>query len=189
MENESTTPAPASSRPRIAALPRAIRDELNRRLLEGDLSNYASLSQWLKKQGYQISRNAIARYGSKLEHRLETVKMATEQARAVVNMTGEDDATLNEALLRLVQQHLFAVLVELTPEATRANLSALTRCVGEMSRASILQKKFAEETRAKIEAKLAGAAQRVVQVARAEGTGLTAEAEEEIRHALMEITQ
>jgi hypothetical protein len=58
-----------------------------------------------------------------------------------------------------------------------------------MSRASILQKKFAEETRTKIEARLAGAAQKVVQVARAEGTGLTAEAEEEIRQALMEITQ
>ena len=72
--------------PRIAALPRSIRDELNRRLLEGDLSNYASLSQWLRKQGYQISRNAIAQYGSKLEHRLETVRMATEQARAVVNI-------------------------------------------------------------------------------------------------------
>ncbi len=189
MENESTTPAPASRRPRIAALPRAIRDELNRRLLEGDLSNYASLSQWLKKQGYQISRNAIARYGSKLEHRLETVKMATEQARAVVNMTGEDDATLNEALLRLVQQHLFAVLVELTPEATRANLSALTRCVGEMSRASILQKKFAEETRAKSKLSSPAPRKRSSRWRARKAPVLTAEAEEEIRHALMEITQ
>jgi Protein of unknown function (DUF3486) len=189
METASPSPEPPQSRPRISTLPRAVRDELNRRLLKGNLSSYASLSQWLKDQGYQISPRSLAKYGDKLERRLETVKMATEQARAVVDMTEGDDATLNEALLRLVQQHLFAVLVELTPEATRANLSALTRCVAEMSRASIMQKKFADEMRTRVEARLADAAQKVVEMAKAEGTGLTAEAEDEIRRTLMEITQ
>src|SRR5262249_44580796 len=108
METASLSPQLPQSRPRISALPRAVRDELNRRLLKGNLSSYSSLSQWLKDQGYQISPRSLAKYGNKLERRLETVKMATEQARAVVDMTEGDDATLNEALLRLVQQHLFA---------------------------------------------------------------------------------
>jgi Protein of unknown function (DUF3486) len=188
MDTAIDKPDKRAASPRIAALPRTVRDELNRRLLDGDLASYASLSRWLKKQGYQISRHAVPRYGNRLERRLETVKMATEQARAIVAATDEDDARMSEALLRLVQQHLFAVLVELTPEATRANLSALTRCVAEMGRASIMQKKFAEEMRVRVEGRLASAAHKVVEVARSEG-GLTPAAEEEIRRTLMEITQ
>ena len=54
------------------------------------------------------------KYGQKLEQRLELLKIATAQARAVVEAAPDDDR-INEALMRLVQQNLFAVLVEVEP--------------------------------------------------------------------------
>src|SRR4029077_20676568 len=115
--------------------------------------------------------------------------MAAAKARTVVAASAEDDGHMSETLLRMVQQHLFSVLVELTPEATQASLSVLTRCVAEMGRAALAQTKFAEEQRGKIEARLAGAAHKVVETAPADGNGLPAEAESEIRRTLMEVTQ
>jgi len=177
------------AKPRIAPLPRAVREELDRGLTAGELASYAALSQWLKKHGFQIRRHTVVRKGNRLEHGLAAVRMATAQARTVVAASAEGDADMNETLLRMVQQHLFSVLVELTPEASQASLSVLTRCVAEMGRAALAQKKFAEEQRGKIEARLAGAAYKVVETARADGNGLTAEAEDEIRRTLMEVTQ
>lgn len=173
----------------VARLPREVREELNRRLMAGSFANYGSLSEWLRKQGYNFSLKSISKYGGKLEHRLEAVRLATAQARAVVEATGEDDIKLNEALLRLVQQHLFAVLMEIDPDPKQQNLRTIARSVAEMGRASIMQKKYAEELRTAVKARLTVAAHRVVDVARAEGGGLTPEAEAEIRRTLMEVTQ
>lgn len=173
----------------VARLPRELRDELNRRLTAGSFSNYSSLSVWLRKQGYNFSLNSITRYGGRLEQRLEAVRLATAQARAVVEATGDDDMKLNEGLLRLVQQHLFAVLMEINPDPKQQNLTTIARSVAEMGRASIIQKKYAEELRNTVKARLTVAAARVVDVARTEGGGLTPEAEAEIRRTLMEVTQ
>lgn len=183
------------SDPIVARLPRELRDELNRRLVEGSFANYGSMSEWLRKRGYNFSLKTIRKYGDKLEQRLEAVRLATAQARAVVEATGgDDDDKMNEALRRLVQQHLFAVLVGLSPDPKHQNLTAIARSVAEMGRASIVQKKFAEEMAKKLATKLAVAEGRVVEAARAaaavgEKGGLTAEAEEEIRRALTEVTR
>jgi uncharacterized protein YutE (UPF0331/DUF86 family) len=173
----------------VSRLPRELRDELNRRLTAGSFSNYASLSVWLRKQGYNFSLKSITKYGGKLEQRLEAVRLATAQARAVVEATDGDDLKLNEGLLRLVQQHLFAVLMEINPDPKQQNLTTIARSVAEMGRASIMQKKYAEELRNTVKARLTVAACRVVDVAKATGGGLTPEAEAEIRRTLMEVTQ
>jgi hypothetical protein len=185
---------PMLSDPIVAKLPRQIRDELNRRLVDGSFANYGSLSVWLRKQGYNFSLKTISKYGDKLERRLEAVRLATAQAREVVEATGGDDDKMNEALRRLVQQHLFAVLVELSPDPKHQNLNSIARSVAEMGRASIMQKKFMEEMAKKLATKLAVAEGRVVETARAAAGagpsgGLTAEAEQEIRRALMEVVK
>jgi len=185
---------PMLSDPIVAKLPREIRDELNRRLVDGSFANYGSLSVWLRKQGYNFSLKTISKYGDKLERRLEAVRLATAQAREVVEATGGDDDKMNEALRRLVQQHLFAVLVELSPDPKHQNLNSIARSVAEMGRASIMQKKFMEEMAKKLATKLAVAEGRVVEAARAAAGagpsgGLTAEAEQEIRRALMEVVK
>jgi hypothetical protein len=183
-----------SRRSRIAALPRELREELNRRLTAGEFQGYLGLAQWLRRKGYGISGKEIRDYGGKLEQRLEAVRIATEQARAVVAASPDDDNRMGEALLRLVQHHLFTVLVELNPQDPKqADLRNLARTVAELGRAAIMQKKFAEELRERVAQRVATAQAKVMSTVReaAEGRprqGLTPQAEQEIRDALMEIS-
>lgn len=172
---------------RIRRLPPDVRKELDRRIAERDFNSYRDLKVWLVQHGCRIGYVSVRRYAAKLEQKLEAVRLATEQARAVVEATDGDDVDLNEALLRLVQQHLFTVLVELNgAELTRVNLPALARSVAALGRASILQQKFAAQMRAKIGQKIA-VAQKAV--ADAETRGLTDEGVAQIKRVLMEITE
>lgn len=172
-----------------------MRKELDRRLFEGGFCNYRALAQWLGENGCQITPMAVWKYGSKLEKRLNAIRLATEEARAVVDASVDDEDHMSEALLRLIQQHLFEVLVDLkSRDLAQVNLSALARAVAQMARASITQKKWVEEMRIKLVQKVDMARCKVVEVARdaaANGGagGLTPEAEACIRRALLEITE
>jgi len=172
---------------KIRSLPADVRKELDRRIADRNFNIYRELKVWLVQHGCQIGSVSVRRYAVKLERKLEAVRLATAQARAVVEATEDDDVDLNEALLRLVQQHLFTVLVEPNgAELTRVNLPALARSVAALGRASILQQKFAAQMKAKIDEKIA-VAQKAV--AEAETRGLTDEGVAQIKRVLMEITE
>jgi Bacteriophage Mu, Gp27 len=185
---------PMPPRGKLKTLPPALREELDRRLIEGNFSSYGALAKWLAEQGFQISDSSIHRYGSRLERRLEAVKIATEQARLVVEAAPDGDSQMTEALLRLVQQHLFSVLVELSDSGLKqANLASIARSVAEMARASVLHRRFVQEMQDKLAKKIGTAERKVVETARAAASGadggLSAEGEERIRRALMEIAE
>ncbi|HVA40134.1 MAG TPA: phage protein Gp27 family protein, partial [Candidatus Binataceae bacterium] len=186
---------PMPPRGKLKTLPPALREELDRRLIEGNFSSYRELTKWLAQQGFHISDSSIHRYGSRLEQRLEAIRIATDQARLVVETSPDEDSRITEALLRLVQQHLFSVLVELSDSGLKqANLASIARSVAEMARASVLHRKFVQENREKLAAKVGAAERKVVAAARdaaAAGAagGLSAEAEQQIRNALLEIAE
>jgi hypothetical protein len=172
---------------KIKHLPPALRAELDLRIAQRDFSGFRDLKSWLRQRGYLITTDKVQRYTDKLEEKLAAVRMATEQARAIVEASGDDDVDMNQALLRLVQQHLFTVLVELNRvDLNRANLPALARSVGGLARTSIEQRKYADEIRAGLAEKVA-AAKEAVETATARG--LTEEAAAQIKRVLMEITE
>jgi hypothetical protein len=178
--------------PKIKTLPAGIREELDRRLLAGNFTSYRGLCKWLSEQGCELSTPTLWRYGNKLERRLEAVKLATVQARAIVEASPDDDDRINQALIRLVQQHLFTVLVELKSDRLNGtNLAALARSVAEIARTAVMQKKAAEDIRNAMREKLGAAENTVVGAARAAAAegGLTPEAERQIRRTLMEIAE
>jgi Protein of unknown function (DUF3486) len=124
----------------------------------------------------------VRHHARKLEGQLEAVRLATEQARAVVEATGSDELDINHALMRVVQQHLFTLLVELNvEELTEVNLAALARTVATLARASVSQQKYATEMRTHVLA-----AQGTV--AEAEARGLTEVGVAQIKQVLMQIT-
>jgi hypothetical protein len=69
---------------RVMLLPAELRKELDRRLAEKSFPGYAELSKWLGAQGYSISAKGLAAYGKRFDLRLAQVRLATEQARAIV---------------------------------------------------------------------------------------------------------
>jgi hypothetical protein len=68
----------------IMRMPMGMRDELERRLISSEFSNYAELSIWLRSLGYRIGKSAVHVYGQKLQRRLS----GTICARDVLTRSG-----------------------------------------------------------------------------------------------------
>jgi hypothetical protein len=180
-----------AARAKIKKIDLKLRAELDRRLIDGSFSDYRGLAKWLTEKGCKIGPKAVQRYGSAMERKLGALRIATEQARAVVDASGGADDLVNEGLMRLVQGDLFKVLVELRDaDRKTVDVNALARNVASICRSSVQMRKAAEEMRNGIGRRLRAAERKVVEAARrgARG-GLSAVAEKRIRAALLEIAQ
>ena len=139
-------------RSKILDLPPEIKAELDRRLITGGFCDYEGLAAWLKEQGYDISRSGVHRYGQGFEDRLASIRIATEQARAVSEAVGDSEGHMNNALITLVQEKAFDVLVNLQtedPQAFAKIFPKLGVMVAKLSKASVDQKKWMAESRRK----------------------------------------
>lgn len=111
-----------------------------------------------------------------------SIKLASEQAKAIVNASPDDEGAVSEALMRLVQEKLFQVMLDFQVDPDKPlNIASAAKAIAELSRATVGQKKWQAETRDK--ARLA--ADTVTQVAKK--GGLTAEAVETIRREILGI--
>src|SRR5437588_12509158 len=70
-------------RSKVAVLPAAVRDELDRVIVEHAFSGYQALAEWLQAQGYRISDDSVQLYGVRLRRQLDAIKLAGHQARAL----------------------------------------------------------------------------------------------------------
>ena len=176
---------------KIKKLPPDLKEQLDQMLTEGTLHSCRQLAKWLGDNGFEISHAAIHKYGQKFERRLDSVRIATEQARIVCEQFKDDDEQMQNALMRLVQTRLFEVLSAVNEtetgdaeaeEATVApvNVTALARSVSGLARAETEHRKWAERARANV-----AEAEKKVDEARAKG--LSKDAAEQIKAVLLEI--
>lgn len=165
-------------RSKVAQLPAEVKAWLDEALIENNFSGYQQLEEELVKRGYKVSKSALGRYGQEFEDRLSALRMSSEQARAVVQAAPDEEGAVNEALMRLVQDHLFKLLMA---EEGRVDLPKVARAVAELGRASVTQKKWQAEVREKTRA----AAEAVATVAKK--GGLSADAVDTIRREILGI--
>lgn len=130
-------------RSKVAKLPAEVKAWLDRALAENNFSEYEALSAELKERGFAISKSALSRYGQNFEERLSALKIASEQAKAIVDAAPDEDGAVNDSLMRLVQEKLFGLLME--EHRDNVDLPKVARAVAELGKASIAQKKFAIE--------------------------------------------
>ena len=167
-------------------IPTEIRAELDRRIGEGGFANYRALAQWLKDNGYELCKSGVPHRGEKLDRLLDSVKRATEQARTIADTAPDEESAMSDTLIRLVQQIDLDILLDLEGETVPPRtLEAISRSVTSLARASVTQKKWMVEVREKLSAKVGHAAEQVAIAARA--GGLSPEAEQQIRNALLDI--
>ncbi|HBJ76261.1 MAG TPA: terminase [Syntrophaceae bacterium] len=172
------------SRSKITKLPDVIKRELDKRLITGSFSDYRKLSDWLQEQGFEISRSAINRYGQAFEDRLAAIKVASEQARAVSEAVGDNEGVMNDALISLVQEKAFDVLVNLQtsdPVAFAKIFPKMGIMVAKLSKASVDQKKWMSEAKGKAK----DAAEEVVKAVKK--SGMSEKTAEEIRKKILGI--
>jgi hypothetical protein len=180
---------------KIRRLPEDLKIELDRRLEAGTFRSFRILSDWFAEKGYEISHTALHQYRLKFDRRLEAIRLASEQARIVCEQFKDDDVNMQGALLRLVQTHLFQMLYAVKEEEIRTtgatgtqvqekiapiNITALARSVSGLVRAEAENRKLAERTRVAV-------AEAAKKVDEAREKGLSVDAADQIRAALMEI--
>jgi hypothetical protein len=166
-----------AKRSKIATLPAEAKAWLDAALVEGNFSGYELLEAELKKRGFEIGKSSIHRYGSAFEQKLSMLKLASEQARAIVTAAPDDEGAVNEALMRLVQEHLFKLLT--ADEEGGFDLPKVARAVADLGRATVTQKKWQTEVRAKAAA-AADAAEKI-----AKKGGLSAASAAQIRKMIL----
>lgn len=145
-------------RSKVDALPPALKAELERLLADRSHGGYEALAAWLKDQGYDISKSAVHRYDQRVQAVMMRIRASTEAARLLAQAAPDEADEHSAAVLRMVQSALFDAMARVTEAAEEADperqvkvLAAAARAIAEASRASIGQKRWADEVRAKLE--------------------------------------
>ena len=164
----------------VAQLPAEVKGWLDKALIDGNFSGYEALSEALEDKGFSISKSSIHRYGKEFEDNLAALKLATEQAKAIVESSPDDEGNMNEALIRLVQQKSFQVLTKLEAGDDKA-LTNIGHMVSSLTKSSVAVKKYAAE----VKTRTIQAAEAVEKVAKK--GGLSEEAVQVIRSQILGI--
>ena len=168
----------------LTILPKGLRGELNQKLIAGDFSDYRGLEHWLGGKGYQISRGSLQRYGSNFEKQIAAVSRATQQAKSLAEASPDREGAMSDALIGLVQTRLFDVLVE-SENIEDGTLARFARSIADLGRATVSQKRWAEQMRERLEEQKQAAQGKLTAIK--DGGGVSDAAYEKMRAVLLGI--
>lgn len=173
----------------VSALPDAVRGALDKQLVTRNFTGYQALEDWLRAEGYEISKSAIHRYGQKIERRMAAIKASTEAAKFITEAAGDDQDARSEAVIALVQTEMFDSIIaiqeaddeELSAEDRLGLMSKAAKNIATLTRASLAQKEY----KTKVMARAAEAAEKVAKLARK--GGMSAATVDEIKRSILGI--
>ena len=162
---------------------------LDRWLMDKGFCGYEEIATKLAEMGYSVGKSSIHRYGQKLESKLAAVQASTQAAMMIADAAPDDSDMRTQAVLSLMQTQLFDTLINLQEAGTEgvdpakrlALIASCSKGIASLSQASIGQKKWMLEVRAKVEAAL-----KAIDKITKKG-GLTAESSAEIRKHILGI--
>jgi Protein of unknown function (DUF3486) len=119
---------------------------------------------------------------------LDAVRLSIAEARVIAEETAGDDETMERALARLVQTHLFTIMQTLPQSEGKGknspDIHAIARTICAVSKQGIETERWRAEAGARVGAGVEAVA---AQVEEARESGLSPAAAEKIRSALLEI--
>ena len=174
-------------RSKVHTLPPELKEWLDNELIARGFGDYVQLAADLKARGADISKSALHRYGSPFEQRMAQLKMASEQARALVDAAPDEEDKLGAAVVRMTQEKIFNLLMELEVDPDKVDVNKLFKNAAEIGKASVTHKRFSMEARAAIEAEARRKLldeQKATLEAMGHQAGVTPETKQAIREAL-----
>lgn len=168
-------------RSKVLQLPEAVREALEQKLIANGFSDYNGLAEWLTEQGFEIAKSSLHRWGSDFEDRVDALRIATQQAKAIVQASPDDEGAMTEALMRLMQERLFVALKDLQVDPNKINIGSIAKALAPIARASIAQKQYANQVRERAHAAAAALD------AAAKTGGLSADTANELRKQILGI--
>lgn len=169
-------------RSKVVGLPKEVKVWLDNALIEGNFSDYELLAADLQERGYDISKSSLHRYGSAFEQKMAALKVATEQAEAIAKSVPDDENALGDALLRVIQEKTFTLLMNMQ-DPDKISFASLAKIATEVGFASTNVKEF----RSKTKTKAREAAAEVSQIVKK--AGLTPEAVDAIKRSILGIAE
>ena len=138
-------------RSKVHSLPPELKEWLDAELVRRGFGDYVQLAADLKARGADVSKSSLQRYGSPFERSLAKVKMASEQARAIVDAAPDDEDKLGSAVVRVTQEKILNLLMDIDIDADDVDVNKLFKNAAEIGKASVTQKKFSLAVRKEIE--------------------------------------
>lgn len=135
-------------RSKVHTLPPELKEWLDAELVRRGFGDYVQLAADLKARGADVSKSSLQRYGSPFEQRMAQLKMASEQARALVDAAPDDEDKLGSAVVRMTQEKIFNLLMELDIKSEDVDVNKLFKNAAEIGKASVTHKRFSMEARA-----------------------------------------
>lgn len=134
---------------KIDELPEGIRTQVDRMI--ADTSNtYESISRWLKKEGYVISRSAVGRYALRMNAALQRVLEAQAQTDALAQAIRENpEADYTEAAIMLTMNGLLNKVATAEEEFDSMPLDKAGRLIAQLSRTKIYKDKLKQDMKKK----------------------------------------
>lgn len=105
----------------------------------------------MAEQGHEIGKSSLHRYGKDIQEKIEAIKMATEQAKAIAEASEDSENDLADAISRLAQTKVFDLLVKLE-DPGEVSLPQLVKAVSDLNKSSITIKKWKEDMKTKTKA-------------------------------------
>lgn len=135
-------------RSKVHTLPPELKQWLDAELVRRGFGDYVQLAADLQARGADVSKSALQRYGSPFERSLAKVKMASEQARALVDAAPDDEDKLSSAVIRVTQEKILNLLMDIDVDAENVDVNKLFKNAAEIGKASATNKRFSMEARA-----------------------------------------
>ena len=175
-------------RSKVELLPDDLRRELEQKLIGSGFSGYVALAEWLGERGFEVSKSSLQRWGSSFEERVRGLEEVTRQAQAIVERAPDKDGALTDSILRLAQEKLFKLLLDINIDPETVDIAKLMRSVSSVGRASIDQKKLAAQIRREVaEEERSRAIALIDELAEDKDLGLTREGVESFKKNLLSL--
>lgn len=130
-------------------LPPEIVEEVNRLLVQ-EGKTYREIADWLKEMGHSIGKSSVGRYGKDFLARLERLRLVKDQARAIVEETGDRPATeLHQAANELAVQLIMETLMTI-PDLEGSKASELMKALALLERSAVSRENLKMEYQKKV---------------------------------------
>lgn len=118
-----------------------------------DTSNtYSDISEFLKEQGYEISRSAVGRYAVRSNNATQRLMEAQQQTEALVNVIKQNpDADYTEAGMRMLMDGLINKLATAEEEFDAMPVEKAGRLITGLSRTKVYKDKVRQDMKAKVD--------------------------------------
>jgi hypothetical protein len=128
-------------------LPKALREAVDKQILAG--VTYQEIADYLNGMGHEVSRSSVNRYGKAFLSRMEKLKLFQEQAKSIVEQTGDRPALeVAEATSQMAIQVIMESVLEME-NLKGAKATEIFKSLALLERSAVAREKLKLETRKK----------------------------------------